>query len=153
MERRWLITQYNENKEIYRMVQKFFETRCLKTWRSCQVILAPPCIVSFKSDLDTNRTNTGILQTLMQTQLYWHGVHPDGTQSLTHIRYVFTSDLRASCYQLTDYTTFFSHAAVRAENTMMVLIFVLINQRDATLLMNDLHYSLKEPCVLYIGRA
>jgi len=39
-----LLTEGNENKEIYRVVQKPFDTRCLKTEKSRQEILAPPCI-------------------------------------------------------------------------------------------------------------
>ena len=42
-----LLTEGNENKEIYRVVQRFFDTRRLKTERPRQEVLAPACIDSF----------------------------------------------------------------------------------------------------------
>jgi hypothetical protein len=42
-----LLTEGDESKEIYRVVQKSFDIRCLKTERQRQEILAPTCIASF----------------------------------------------------------------------------------------------------------
>jgi hypothetical protein len=44
-----LLRECNENKEIYRVVQKSFDTRCLKKERPRQEILVPSCIASFLS--------------------------------------------------------------------------------------------------------
>jgi len=42
-----LLRECNENKEIYRVVQKSFDNRCLKKERPRQEILAPSGITSF----------------------------------------------------------------------------------------------------------